>query len=87
MATTEFSILQTGTRVKVVRGSMPLEEAILGREGLVVDASQYRPHRYGVILDGETRVRYFVAEELEPGDNPRLGGEDREAAKKRLARP
>lgn len=87
MATTEFSILQTGTRVKVVRGSMPLEEAVLGREGLVVDASQYRAHRYGVILDGEARVRYFAAAELEAGDTPRLEGEDRQAAKRRLARP
>ncbi len=88
MATTEFSVLQRGTRVTIQRGSMAIDPALVGREGMVVDASQYHPHRYGVVLDGESEMRTFAADELRPGsENPRLEGDDRAAAKKRLARP
>ncbi len=88
MSTTELSILEQGTRVKVKQGSMPLETSVIGCVGMVVDSSPYHPHRYGVILDGESRVRYFAAEELEEtGEPARLASEDRKAAKKRLPRP
>lgn len=87
MATTETSILQQGARVRVVRGSMPLEAAVVGREGTVVDSSPYAAHRYGVVLDGEARIRYFAAEELVPAEGARLDSGDRQAARKRLVRP
>jgi len=86
MAITEFSLLQEGTRVKVRRADMPLESGVVGRTGMVVDSDRYRPQRYGVILDGETQVRYFAPNELEHSEQP-LVEPDAAAAKKRLARP
>lgn len=63
----------TGTRVTVRRGRFPLDAGLVGRTGTVVELSDYRPGRYGVVLDGEERVRDFHESELDrspaaPGD-------------------
>jgi hypothetical protein len=55
-----------GTRVKLVRGSFPMDPSMIGRTGLIVETDDYRPGRYGVQLDGETGVRDVLEEELVP---------------------
>jgi hypothetical protein len=55
-----------GTRVRVRRGRYPLDSALVGRTGLVVETDDYRPQRYGVVLDEETDQREFHEDELEP---------------------
>jgi hypothetical protein len=55
-----------GTRVKIKRGSFPMSGDLLGKTGVVVELNDYRPGRYGVVLDGESRVRDFAEDELEP---------------------
>jgi hypothetical protein len=56
----------SGTRVKVKRGRFPMDSALLGRTGLIVTTDDYRPQRFGVVLDEETAVRDFHEDELEP---------------------
>jgi hypothetical protein len=75
-----------GVRVRVRRASWPLEAGVEGREGRVTEASEYRPHRYGVLLDGEQGARYFRPEELEALEAMELPPE-REAAKRLRALP
>ena len=55
-----------GIRVQVRRGRFPLDAAQLGRSGLIVQLNDYRPQRYGVVLDGESELRDFAEEELRP---------------------
>lgn len=55
-----------GTRVRIRAGSFPMDAALLDRAGLILEIDEYRPRRYGVVLDGETEVRDFTEEELEP---------------------
>ncbi len=55
-----------GTRVRIKRGRFPLAPDLVGREGVVVELDDYRPSRYGVILDGESQIREFAEDELEP---------------------
>ena len=55
-----------GTRVRVRRGAYPLDPGLVGRTGLVVETDDYRPQRYGVVLDEETEQREFHEDELEP---------------------
>lgn len=55
-----------GTRVRVRPGPFPIDPGSVGREGVVVEIDEYRPGRYGVTLDGETEIRDFAEEELEP---------------------
>lgn len=38
---------------------------LVGREGTVVFLDDYRPSRYGVVLDGEDARRDFSEDELE----------------------
>lgn len=79
-------LLPQGARVQVKRGPFPLEGGMDGRTGTVTDASEYRPHSYGVTLDGEQSARYFRPEELRPIEAPVLPP-DREDAKRRRALP
>ena len=79
-------LLPMGARVQVRRGPYPLEAGLEGRSGVVTDASEYRPHRYGVLLDGEQATRYFRPEELSVTEAPALPPE-REDAKRRRALP
>ena len=55
-----------GTRVRVRRGRYPIDPATLGRTGLVVGTDEYRPERYGVVLDGDSERLEFDEDELEP---------------------
>ena len=79
-------LLPMGTRVRVRCASWPLEGGVEGREGHVADASEYRPHRYGVQLDGAETLRYFRPEELEALEEFSLPPE-RQAAKRLRALP
>lgn len=55
-----------GTRVKVQRGRFPMDLALIGRTGLIVATDDYRPLRYGVVLDGETQTRDLHEDEIAP---------------------
>ena len=79
-------LLTMGSRVQVRRASWPLEAGVEGRSGHVADASEYRPHRYGVMLDGEQTLRYFRPEELVALEGLELAPE-RQAAKRLRALP
>jgi hypothetical protein len=57
--------LPEGTRVKVIRGHLPQDPTVLGRAGVVVSATEYRDQAVGVVLDGESALRYFSPGELE----------------------
>jgi len=59
-----------GTRVRITRGRLPMDPELQGREGLVVELSDYEPGRYGVVLDGEEEVREFAQDELEKLEEP-----------------
>jgi hypothetical protein len=39
---------------------------LIGKSGVVLELDDYRPGRYGVVLDTETEVRDFSEDELEP---------------------
>jgi hypothetical protein len=55
-----------GTRVRVRRGRYPLDPRLIGKTGLIVETDEYRPQRYGVVLDEESEQREFDEDELEP---------------------
>ncbi len=54
-----------GSRVRVRRGRLPMDPTLVGRAGTVVELSDYRWNRSGVVLDGEDTVREFKDDELE----------------------
>ncbi len=87
MAITEFSVIPMGSRVKVRRGRFPMDPKLIGREGLVVENSQYYPQKVSVTLDGEDDIRVFAPGELEVVDGPPSLTADQAEARKRLARP
>jgi hypothetical protein len=62
--TLHVAVHPQGTRVEIRRGALPMDAGLLGRRGTVVELSDYRPGRYGVVLDGEERVREFREDEL-----------------------
>lgn len=78
--------LPQGTRVKVVPTHFPQEAALIGRTGIVLNATEYQTQSLGVVLDGETTPRYFAPVELEVISTPALPPE-RELAKRRRALP
>ncbi|HEX7051514.1 MAG TPA: hypothetical protein VF188_15010 [Longimicrobiales bacterium] len=80
------ALVPEGTRVRVRRGTLPLDPAAIGRTGTVVETSEYRAHCYGVILDGDQETRFFAPAELEVVEAPALPPE-REEAKRRRALP
>jgi len=55
-----------GILVRTRRGAFPLDRSLVGRTGLILALNDYRPKRYGVILEGETELREFAEDELEP---------------------
>ena len=59
-------IYPQGTRVAIRAGSFPMAPDLIGKTGVVVELDDYRPGRYGVVLDQETQVRDFSEDELEP---------------------
>lgn len=60
-----IALLPEGTRVKIRRGALPQEPALIGRTGVVAAASEYRDEALGVVLDGESATRFFLPGELE----------------------
>lgn len=54
-----------GSRVRIRRGRLPMDPGLVGRAGTVVELSDYRWNRYGVVLDGEDTVRDFKDDEVE----------------------
>lgn len=58
-------VLPEGTRIRIRRGSVPQEPGVTGRTGVVITATEYRDNAAGVVLDGESTVRYFMPGELE----------------------
>ncbi len=84
--TVPIAIIPMGARVRVRRGHLPADAAVVGRTGTVVEASEYNPARYGVALDGEPQVRVFALNELEILHYEALPPE-RQQAKQRRALP
>jgi hypothetical protein len=60
------SVYAQGTRVRVRRGSYPIDPRLVGKTGLIVQTDDYRPGRYGVVLDEETEQREFNEDEIAP---------------------
>jgi hypothetical protein len=81
-----MAALPEGTRIKVRRSLTPQDPAILDRTGVVVVASEYRDQALGVVLDGESALRYFTPGELEVVTAVPLPPE-RESAKQLRALP
>jgi hypothetical protein len=81
-----MAALPEGTRVKIRRSLTPQDPALLGRTGVVVRASEYRDHALGVVLDGESALRYFTPGEMEVVEAVALPPE-RESAKQLRALP
>jgi hypothetical protein len=81
-----MAALPEGTRVKIRQSHTPQDPALLGRTGVVVAATEYRDQALGVVLDGESTVRYFTPGELEVVQAVPLPPE-RESAKKLRALP
>lgn len=54
-----------GARVRVRRGRFPMSPHLIGRVGMVVELDDYQPGKYGIVLDGEERVRELAEDELE----------------------
>ena len=79
-------LIPNGTPVQVRRARWPIDARMTGRTGIVVDASEYSPQRYGVRLEGEEQTRYFRPEELEVTEPLALPPEQA-AARKRRALP
>lgn len=81
------AMIAEGTRVRIRRGALPLDGALVGRTGTVVETSAYHAHRYGVVLDGAQEKLMLAPTELEVVESPPLVPPDREAAKGRRALP
>ncbi|MBI4408590.1 MAG: hypothetical protein HY561_02700 [Gemmatimonadetes bacterium] len=80
------AVIPEGTRVRIRQALLPIDPAAVGHMGVVVDASEYHAHSYGVVLDGEQELRFFAPTELEIVQELVLPPE-REAAKQRRALP
>lgn len=80
------ALIQEGARVRVRRGTFPLDAAVIGQKGTIVEADKYQAHRYGVLIDGEAEVRYLTRAELEVIMDPGLPAE-RKAARLLRALP
>jgi len=78
--------LPEGARVEVVRSEWPQDPVVAGKAGTVVSASEYRHNQVGVLIDGETAVRWFMPTELKVTAEP-LPAAERELAKERKPLP
>lgn len=84
--TVPIARLPEGTRIRVRRGPVPQDPAITGRTGVVAAATEYRNKALGVVLDGESAVRWFIPGELEVIKSVPMPPE-RELAKTKRALP
>ena len=84
--TIPMAVLPEGTRVRIMRGNVPQDPSVTGRTGVVVTATEYRDNAAGVVLDGESAVRYFMPGELEVTQAVPLPPE-RESARLKRALP
>jgi len=79
-------LLPPGARVRVKRGNLPADNALINKTGTVVQATEYQTNMYGIVLDGEKETRMFSPTELEVVDVEALPPE-RQDAKQRRALP
>jgi hypothetical protein len=63
--TLHVPVFPQGSRVRTRRGRFPMSAERMARTGIVVEVDDYRPDRYGVVLDGEEEVLDFTTDELE----------------------
>jgi hypothetical protein len=73
----KIQIHPQGSRVKIRKGHFPLDPPLEGRTGTVIQLRRYGGSKYGVQLDGETRIRVFAEDELEAmgaGRDPETAG-------------
>jgi hypothetical protein len=66
-----------GSRVKIRKGHFPLDPSLEGRTGTVIQLRRYGGSKYGVQFDGESQIRVFAEDELEPlgpGRDPENAG-------------
>lgn len=75
--------IPAGARVRVRRGTAPIDPALVGRSGTVLEASEYSVEKLGVVLDGEEEPRTFAPEELDILEEDLLPPERREARLRR----
>lgn len=61
-----IQLLPQGTRVTIRRGRFPMDPSLEGRTGMILHRARESGSRYGVQLDGESRVRVFTEDEVEP---------------------
>ncbi|MGH7475196.1 MAG: hypothetical protein ACRELD_02810 [Longimicrobiales bacterium] len=80
-------LIPLGARVRVRPATLPLDPAYIGRAGTVIGASEYRPSRCDVALDGTGEIVQFSAAELDVLDAPVLLPPERRAAGRRRALP
>jgi hypothetical protein len=60
----KISRFPQGSRVQIQKGSFPLDPAMIGRTGMVLDHDRANPHKVNVQLDGEESIRTFMDFEL-----------------------
>ncbi len=72
-----------GARIRVRRGNLPTDNALINKTGTVVQATEYQTNMYGVVLDGEKETRMFSPTELEVVDAEALPPERQEAKQQR----
>jgi hypothetical protein len=84
--TVPITLIPVGARVRIRRGQVPADGALLGRTGTVVDASEYAQARFGIALDGEVEIRVFGLDELDVLERDTLPPE-RVQARQRRALP
>ena len=63
-------IYPQGTRVRIGSGRFPMQPGLVGAAGTVVSLEGGGGMRYGVQLDGESRIRVFLEDELQPLPRP-----------------
>lgn len=79
-------LVPPGARVKVKRGTLPIEASLIGRTGTVVGTTEYDPTHVDVAMDVTGEIRDFSPRELETLEPFELTA-DQQRASHRLARP
>jgi len=58
-------LFMIGARIRIRRGPVPIDPAMIGRTGFVVRTEPYEPDKIGVVLDGDEEEREFLASEVQ----------------------